>query len=151
VGKYQFLTSHEAFKVGSLEFFSLRYLKRHFDWYPIVHHDCLSYILRANLHHGSKRQTMDDGIFSWSYMMVQLGLEGGWKDLNTSVWGDFWTKSVKILVFLSPTGYHCHLPVYLHQFEVDLMDSSKEIGNFPEIYNFNWLFLKLTHFIITSD
>ena len=31
------------------------------------------------------------------------------------------------------------------------MDSSKEIGDFPEIYNFNWLFFKLTQFIVTSD
>ena len=34
-----------------------------------------------------------------------------------------------------------------HSFDVYSIDSSKMIGNPPEVSNFNWLFLKLNRFI----
>ena len=41
-----------------------------------------------------------------------------------------------------------HRPVLLYSVEVYYyIDSSKTIGNSPEVSNFNWLFLKLSRFI----
>ena len=58
-------------------------------------------------------------------------------------------ESVKILVILNPTGWlHVGIfPFFFHSFEVYSIDSSKRIGNFHSVLNFNWLFLKLNLFI----
>ena len=60
------------------------------------------------------------------------------------------SESVKILMILNPTGYMLDIIIRFcfHSFEVySCIDSSKMIGNSPEVSNFNGLFLKLNRFI----
>ena len=53
-----------------------------------------------------------------------------------------------ILLFLSPIGYVLrYLGLFIYLFHIISIDSSNMIGNFPEVLNFNWLFLKLNRFI----
>ena len=64
------------------------------------------------------------------------------RDLS-SVRGDFWAKSVEILVFPIPIGY---MLVYFSFFLLICeysIDSSRMMGNFFQVLKFKWLFLKL--------
>ena len=56
-------------------------------------------------------------------------------------------QSVKILVILNPTGYMLTSSGFAYSSEVYSTDSSKMIGNSPEVSNFIRLFLKLNRFI----
>ena len=62
-------------------------------------------------------------------------------------------ESVKVLVILNPTGYMLvtcwHLPVLMLSFiwGIFYRKSSTTISEFPEVFNFNWLFLKFNRFI----
>ena len=70
----------------------------------------------------------------------------------TSVCGDLWENSVKILVFPSPTSYSCEFPFSLWEFEVYSIYSSTTISYFPEILmNFSWFFSNSTDSSVTSD
>ena len=53
---------------------------------------------------------------------------------------------VKILVILNPTSYMLTSSGF-DAFEVYSIDSSKTIGKFPEVLNFNRSFLELNRFI----
>ena len=56
--------------------------------------------------------------------------------LHCSVRKDYQSKSVRIPAFKD-------LLVFLYEVEVYSIDSSKTMGNFPNVLNFNWLLLKL--------
>ena len=75
-------------------------------------------------------------------IQIKLGWTGAWK-----VFGHI--ESVKIHVILNPTGYMLDIfRICFHSFEVySSIDSSKMIGNSPEVSNFNRLFPKLHRFI----
>ena len=67
---------------------------------------------------------------------------------------DFWALSVKIpIMFASPTDDRLHVvnfPVYLKKIKLKVyfVDSSIRISRFPEVLNFNQVFLKLNHFFL---
>ena len=61
--------------------------------------------------------------------------------------GSFWAESVQILVILNPAGYMLTSSRFALFIWVYSIDSSKMIGDSPEVSNFNWLFLKLNQFI----
>lgn len=70
---------------------------------------------------------------------------------HTSVPGDLRAQSVKILVFLpSPIVTYCDLSILLHYFEVNSINSSKMIGDFPKVVNFNQLFSNSIGSFVTS-
>ena len=58
--------------------------------------------------------------------------------------GHNWSKSYCFQVQLVTW---CDRPVFLQRFEVYSTDSSKLMGNFNEVLNFNWLCLKPNQFI----
>ena len=57
--------------------------------------------------------------------------------------GDFQVYSIEILVFASPTGYMLTSANFPFLNWVYSVHSSKMIGNFPAVLNYNRLFLKL--------
>ena len=63
--------------------------------------------------------------------------------------GSFWAHSVEILVMSKPNRLHVDIFRFcLHSFKVYSVDSSRMIGNSPEVsINLNRLFLKLNRFI----
>ena len=62
--------------------------------------------------------------------------------------GSFWAWLIKILWDFKSNWFHVdHLLVLLSSIEVySMIDSSKRIGKFPEVLNFNRFFLKLNRF-----
>ena len=44
----------------------------------------------------------------------------------------------------------CHLSVFLYSFQISIIGSSKMISSFPEVLNFNYLFLKFAQFIYNN-
>ena len=54
-------------------------------------------------------------------------------------------------VFPSPTSYLLMIFGSLYEIGVYSINSSKMMGNFPEVLNFNWLFLKLNQFICNEQ
>ena len=69
------------------------------------------------------------------------------QDIPCSDRGDFWALLVEILVFASPTSYMFTSSGFSLLNWVYSIDSSKIIGNFLAVLNFNRLFLKLYRFI----
>ena len=69
------------------------------------------------------------------------------QDIPCSDRGDFWALLVEILVFASPTSYMFTSSGFSLLNWVYSIDSSKIIGNFLAVLNFNRLFLKLYWFI----
>ena len=80
----------------------------------------------------------------------------GFKIKVWQIWLSAWevvahSRSVKNLVNLNPTGYILDIFQFcFDSFEVYSIDSPKPIGKFPEVSNFNQLFLELNPFIWNS-
>ena len=64
--------------------------------------------------------------------------------MSSEVFEHNWSRSYCFQV--NPAAC-CDLSVFLYQFEVHSIDSSKTISDFPEVLNFNGLILKLNRFI----